>query len=118
MGTDIPANVPKNILMSKWLPQQDLLGIRIQFFVIYNCKDYVLVLGHANARVFITHGGLQGTQEAIYHAIPLLCLPFGNDQIANAKKATREGFGISLDWSTLNEDTLHDSLTQLINDPT
>jgi len=36
--------------------------------------------GHENARLFITHGGLMGVQEAIYHAVPLLGIPFGNDQ--------------------------------------
>lgn len=40
-------DLPKNIKLSKWFPQQD-------------------VLGHKNARIFITHCGGGGTEEAIY----------------------------------------------------
>ena len=50
-----------NVRISKWLPQQDILG-------------------HKNIRVFITHGGLLSTQEAIYHGVSLLGLPLFADQ--------------------------------------
>lgn len=36
--------------------------------------------GHSNARLFISHGGLLGIQETVYHGVPILGIPFGNDQ--------------------------------------
>ena len=41
-------NLPANVKTKNWIPQQDLLG-------------------HPNLRVFVTHGGMGGVSEAIYH---------------------------------------------------
>ena len=41
-------NLPDNVRTKTWIPQQDLLG-------------------HHNLRVFVTHGGMGGVSEAIYH---------------------------------------------------
>jgi len=75
-----------------------------------------VTIGHTNAKVFITHGGLLGFQEAIFHAVPLLMLPFGNDQKANAAKARREGIGLKLDWHDIDEQKIINVLSKLTND--
>lgn len=55
-------NLPSNVMVKKWLPQQDILA-------------------HPNVKVFITHGGLFGTQEGFYNAVPMLGTPFYCDQV-------------------------------------
>ena len=74
------------------------------------------ISGHPNAKLFITHGGMLGTQETIYHGVPMLGLPFGNDQRANVAKAVRGGSGLKLDWDKIDEQTLLEAFTYLIND--
>ena len=69
--------IPSNVKFMTWLPQQDLLG-------------------HPKVRLFITHGGLNSIQEAVYHKVPLIILPFIVDQPINARKAQSEGFAIHL----------------------
>lgn len=58
-----------------------------------------------------------GFQESIYHAVPILGIPFGNDQRANINRAISLGFGLRLDWNTINEKNLLDAVTRLINEP-
>lgn len=48
--TETMPDLPKNVKLSKWLPQQDLLG-------------------HKDIKMFITHCGGGSTEEAIYHGL-------------------------------------------------
>lgn len=52
----MPEVLPANIKLTKWAPQQDLLG-------------------HKDIKMFITHCGGGSTEEAIYHGVPLLGIP-------------------------------------------
>ena len=61
---DSIAGLPDNVLIKKWVPQQDLLA-------------------HPNLAVFVTHGGLLSVQEALYHKTPLVGIPLGNDHKPN-----------------------------------
>ena len=49
---------PANMMLSKWLPQQDILA-------------------HPKLRLFITHGGQSSSQEALCHKKPVV-LQFSN----------------------------------------
>ena len=94
-----PANLTDNVLLVDWLPQQDLLG-------------------HEKCRAFITHGGLLSTQEAVYHAVPVLGLPFVNDQRLNMDKAVRDGYAIRLGWDEIQEQRLYRAVNQLVYNAT
>ncbi len=57
-----------------------------------------------------------GVQEAAYHAVPLLGLPFGNDGRANVAKAVREGYALKLNWDEITEEILGDTIQHLLYD--
>uniref|UniRef100_A0A034VDZ0 UDP-glucuronosyltransferase n=1 Tax=Bactrocera dorsalis TaxID=27457 RepID=A0A034VDZ0_BACDO len=91
-------NLPPNVMVKKWMPQSDILA-------------------HPNVRVFITHGGLLGTQEGVYHAVPMLGMPFYCDQHLNLKKAELYGYAISLHFQSITYDVLRNALTELLENP-
>lgn len=91
-------NKPSNVKISKWLPQQDILG-------------------HPNIKLFITQAGLQSTEEAIYNQVPVLALPFIADQHRNAKRINEIGFGLHLDFSKLTKEGFKNSILEIINNP-
>ncbi|EDW96273.1 uncharacterized protein Dyak_GE24978 [Drosophila yakuba] len=91
-------NLPENVRAEKWLPQADILA-------------------HPNVKVFIAHGGLFGMQEAVYHAVPVLGLPFYFDQGINIKAGQAAGYAIELDYRTISKDLLSSALHELLTNP-
>ena len=53
--TESMEDKPENVMLHKWLPQQD-------------------VLGHPNVKLFVSHGGQSSFQETICHQKPAVCL--------------------------------------------
>lgn len=91
-------NKPQNVKISKWLPQQDLLG-------------------HPNIKLFVTQGGLQSTEEAIVNKVPLLGMPFIADQFPNCRRYVTLGIGNYLDFHTLTKETFKKSILEIAGNP-
>lgn len=89
------ANKSKNVKISKWFPQSDLLA-------------------HPNVKVFITQGGLMSLEEAIDRETPIIAIPFLLDQNQNALKAQEEGFGLRLVVEELTEAKLHEAIREVM----
>ncbi|KAK5639987.1 hypothetical protein RI129_010798 [Pyrocoelia pectoralis] len=77
-------NKPDNVIISKWLPQQD-------------------VLRHPNIKLFITQGGLQSSDETIHIGVPIVGMPFFADQAANTKRMVAKGMGLSVEYTALEK---------------
>ncbi|KAK9891159.1 hypothetical protein WA026_013476 [Henosepilachna vigintioctopunctata] len=89
---------PKNVLISKWCPQN-------------------AILAHNNVKLFISHGGLLSTIEAIYHAVPVLGIPIFGDQKINIPSAVKKGYAVQLNLEELNEKTFSNAINELIDNP-
>ncbi|CAG7719991.1 unnamed protein product [Allacma fusca] len=93
--TEVMSDLPSNVKLSKWVPQQDILG-------------------HPNLRLFMTHGGLLSTQEAIYHGSPLLAIPIFGDQNLNAHQAELGGFALTIEILDVTEEDLETKIRELL----
>jgi len=70
------------------------------------------VLEHAS--VFITHGGLGGVMEALYHGVPMIVVPRMTDQHFNGQRVEELGLGVLLD--TVTEEGVRSLVSQLSSD--
>ena len=84
-----------NIMLGKWLPQDDILA-------------------HPNIKIFISHCGLGSVVESRYHGVPILGLPLFGDQMMNAKLAVEEGWAVVMELKTLEEKDFHENIQELL----
>uniref|UniRef100_A0A0K0FG86 glucuronosyltransferase n=1 Tax=Strongyloides venezuelensis TaxID=75913 RepID=A0A0K0FG86_STRVS len=68
----------ENLVLSKWLPQSDLLNDK-------------------RISLFITHGGMGSITELSFRGVPTLLIPIIGDQYKNAKLVERQNYGIIMD---------------------
>jgi glucuronosyltransferase len=90
--------VPKNVKLMSWLPQNDILGDN-------------------RTRLFITHCGSKSQYEALYHGVPMLGFPLFSEQAWNCERVRRKGFALSMDILNFSVTELHDSIRELLDNP-
>ncbi|XP_068217352.1 UDP-glycosyltransferase UGT5-like [Palaemon carinicauda] len=88
--------VSENVLIRRWLPQQDILA-------------------HPKVKVFLSHGGLLSLQESIYHVTPIVALPIFGDQERVSAHLHNKGFGRWLQWEDLSVDLLLQAIYDVSN---
>lgn len=75
----------------------------------------LIFIAHPNLKLFITHGGLLSTTEAIYHGVPIIGIPFFGDQKMNIAKAVHKKFGLTVPFEDLTEQSLTDAVNEILN---
>ena len=65
--------------------------------------------------MFITHGGLLSTQEAIYHGVPIVAVPIFGDQDFNANRAADAGIGLMLEIVDATEEIIEKTIAEVLD---
>ena len=68
------------------------------------------------ADVFVTHGGMNSVSEALTAAVPMVVIPFSSDQPTNACSVEKLGAGKKMDYSSVDKDSLQDTVLSVLND--
>jgi len=92
-------NVPTNVKLMSWLPQNDILG-------------------HNKTRLFITHCGNKGQYEALYHGVPMLGFSLFAEQAWNCERARIKGFGLKMDITQFTSSEFYENIKQLVENST
>ncbi len=87
--------IPDNIFIYPFVPQLKILK---------------------RASLFITHGGMNSVNEALYYGIPMLIIPVGNDQPRVAQQIEDLHLGRYLKKKTLTPDILKDNAKRILKD--
>ncbi|XP_051166485.1 UDP-glucosyltransferase 2-like isoform X2 [Leptopilina boulardi] len=95
---ELPPRLPNNVKTYHWLPQ-------------------IQVLKHKNVKAFVTHGGLMGTLESIYAAVPMVGFPLFNDQIQNIKKYEEMKIAIFLEHECVTSKKFTYALNMILKNP-
>lgn len=88
---------PPNIIVRKWFPQADILG-------------------HSKCVLFITHGGIHSTEEAIYFGVPMLTVSVFGDQLHNSLVMQDRGAALRIRYSEFTEHVFEIALHRILNE--
>ncbi|XP_022230648.1 UDP-glycosyltransferase UGT5 [Drosophila obscura] len=89
-------NKPDNLHIMKWLPQRDIFA-------------------HPNVKLFLSHGGLMGTSEAVSSGVPIVGMPMYGDQSLNIESLVQRGMALRLDFHKLSEQTVYETVTKALD---
>ncbi|AZN38788.1 macrolide family glycosyltransferase [Paenibacillus albus] len=99
VGTRTPiadlGDLPSNFIVSGYVPQTEVLQ---------------------NAKLFITHGGMNSAYEGLFYGVPLIVLPLSADQPLIARQVASIGAGIQLQMQSLTANELREAVEQVLSD--
>ncbi|XP_050556014.1 UDP-glucosyltransferase 2-like [Spodoptera frugiperda] len=89
--------IPNNVHILNWAPQRSILA-------------------HPNVKIFITHGGLFSSIEAIHFGVPIIGIPVRFDQNTNVNKAVLNGYASKVALSYDLPKDLKAAINFMLND--
>ncbi|WP_181347323.1 macrolide family glycosyltransferase [Thalassobacillus sp. CUG 92003] len=82
-------------------------------FIIRRYIPQLDVLQHTN--VFITHGGMNSVNEAIYHEVPMVVLPHDKDQPMVAARLSELHAGYAIFSNNVTKDMLQEAVHEVVH---
>ncbi|XP_046379126.1 UDP-glucuronosyltransferase 1A8-like [Haliotis rufescens] len=96
--SNITSSIGKNLLVSDWIPQNDLLG-------------------QSKTKLFITHCGAYSQYESIYHGVPMIGMPVYAEQHYNSRRMAWKKYGLAMDFHKNSAEELAQAIITVIDSP-
>ncbi|MEU8517469.1 macrolide family glycosyltransferase [Kitasatospora sp. NPDC048722] len=88
--------VPATVEVHRWVPQLSVLS---------------------QADAFVTHAGMGGSSEGLFHGVPMIAVPQAADQFGNADALVGLGVARRIDTEGATPEVLRGALLELVGDP-
>jgi MGT family glycosyltransferase len=95
--------------------QPESLGVLPANVTVRQSVPQIAVLERTD--VFVTHAGANSMHEALFHGVPLVCVPHFGDQPANARRVAAAGVGIELPLAELSSARVASDVMRVLDDP-
>ncbi|KAJ9063711.1 hypothetical protein DSO57_1038077 [Entomophthora muscae] len=119
LGNTIREDFPEVIEFNATkLTRDQLLNNKLPHIKLLPWAPQKAILEHKNTKLFISHGGLESSFEAIFSATPVLCMPYLGDQPRNARKLEDAGIGKYINRATATPTTVSDDIKYIMQDST
>lgn len=92
VSADDLGEVPDDVTVRQWVPQLAVL---------------------AQASAFVTHAGMGGCSEGLWHGVPMIAVPQAVDQFGNAARLAELGVGEHLPAGEVTPETLRSAVLRL-----
>nr|XP_018906826.1 PREDICTED: UDP-glucuronosyltransferase 2B1-like [Bemisia tabaci]XP_018906827.1 PREDICTED: UDP-glucuronosyltransferase 2B1-like [Bemisia tabaci] len=92
---DENVSAPSNVMIKEWMPQRDILA-------------------HPKVKLFIGHGGLLGTLEAMTEGKPMVGIPMFGDQPMNVKSLEAKKVSKYVDYYSITNDTIYEAVREML----
>ncbi len=83
---------------------------------VYTLYFVIMSAGHRKTRLMVSQCGINGVFEAIYHDVPLICIPIQSDQWDNARRLEVKGVGLQLELRSLTKEKLIQAVNTVLRD--
>jgi MGT family glycosyltransferase len=94
---------------------QETLGAAPGNFVVRASVPQLEVL--ARTSVFVTHGGMNSTMEALHDGVPLVVIPQMAEQAVTAARVAELGLGLALDRASVTATSLREAVERVAHEP-
>lgn len=112
---DIVAALSKIKQKILWKWDDDTIEVDRKKFLVRKYFPQDDILAHPNTKLFVTHGGLLSCTESIIRGVPVIGIPIFGDQMMNMARAEAQGWGVTVKYLNLTEESLSWALNEMLS---
>ncbi|XP_022102115.1 UDP-glucuronosyltransferase 2B7-like [Acanthaster planci] len=112
---DAFASLPFRVL---WQSNTNLTGLQLgNNTMVARWLPMIKVMEHVNVRAYVSHAASFSTNEAMWTGLPMVGIPFYEDQMDFMVRVEARGAGLTLDINGLTSETLSRAIRRVMTEP-